>query len=644
MSSIEDDDSPPFSSSEDHNADHDVDERVRPDSFQQIDDEDQSMLDDDRLNRFTGPASTWLKYTQDERGLIRSLQQQEANDLSVHLYNTHGLKARLHDHDTASKVRPWSSKLRWVKPREDGTRPWQPEPQWTAWPLHSDDVPRSDETFWAINSRLTGIDRAVASHAMYIPSTELQGELEALMLKYGKSQFRTREWTQAGNFDVMSMINLDSKTVNTKEAHDGSFAEGNEDCAVPSLSAIHDKFVSPAFMADETEASSILQQPVRHLITNLDGLLSALHKSRAGHGRSEAQSRSRSRSRSRSKSMSRPVAASDGDLLTESALDSEPDIDEASTVTKSVPAYRQTTPTSKQYDRPRTHEMSQCGLRDWSDVLGMASLVGWDEDVIDRAAKRCATLFGESIEFRIMPETAHETLQDKLVQYIPNMIQLGDLPEEEKGAETSPLESFGGSNDPEQWTCPHATCPRHENAYYQGFRWREHLKKTHKHSKADIERIEKTYHASHSRVRTRSDQPRLTVFPCLVDSCKYREQPFVVRYRWADHLRRRHRYTDEDINNAEQKLLQTHKAVVTNAARGTPRTETSASAVTDKVDDRDGIQEESKSLMVGGVHNDGFMEPIRVGIYQRRRRRKRKTSGPREEETVGDDEVVVIQE
>jgi len=42
------------------------------------------------------------------------------------------------------------------------------------------------------------------------------------------------------------------------------------------------------------------------------------------------------------------------------------------------------------------------GLRDWSDVLGVAAMQGWDRAVVDAAAGRCAALFGEGMDFRVV--------------------------------------------------------------------------------------------------------------------------------------------------------------------------------------------------------------------------------------------------
>jgi hypothetical protein len=66
---------------------------------------------------------------------------------------------------------------------------------------------------------------------------------------------------------------------------------------------------------------------------------------------------------------------------------------------------------------------ARLGLRDWKDVLGAAALAGFPQAVLDRAARRCADLFGQNMELRTMTE---EPLgipgQEDLIQYHPGMI------------------------------------------------------------------------------------------------------------------------------------------------------------------------------------------------------------------------------
>jgi hypothetical protein len=64
-----------------------------------------------RRNRFTGPRSTWRMLTDDERLVSTSMTQLRDQDLSVHLYNAHAMKARHYDGELASRLKTWVNKV-----------------------------------------------------------------------------------------------------------------------------------------------------------------------------------------------------------------------------------------------------------------------------------------------------------------------------------------------------------------------------------------------------------------------------------------------------------------------------------------------------------------------------------------------------
>jgi len=68
------------------------------------------------------------------------------------------------------------------------------------------------------------------------------------------------------------------------------------------------------------------------------------------------------------------------------------------------------------------------GLRDWSEVLGMASIVGFDSSAIERATKRCVSLFGEGMDFIVLPSGASDHPADRRIVFQPGIIpDLGAL-------------------------------------------------------------------------------------------------------------------------------------------------------------------------------------------------------------------------
>ncbi|KAL1625098.1 hypothetical protein SLS56_007525 [Neofusicoccum ribis] len=63
------------------------------------------------------------------------------------------------------------------------------------------------------------------------------------------------------------------------------------------------------------------------------------------------------------------------------------------------------------------------GLRDWSEVLGMAAMLGgFKPEVIDRAARRCANLFGEGMAFQVLEESTALESHGERVEYVPEAV------------------------------------------------------------------------------------------------------------------------------------------------------------------------------------------------------------------------------
>ncbi|TQN74028.1 hypothetical protein CSHISOI_01399 [Colletotrichum shisoi] len=73
--------------------------------------------------------------------------------------------------------------------------------------------------------------------------------------------------------------------------------------------------------------------------------------------------------------------------------------------------------------RTKTREaiLGGWGLRDWSDVIGAASLAGFKPEVVARAAQRCADLFGEGMEMHTLFEgPASKGPKPQRTRYLPS--------------------------------------------------------------------------------------------------------------------------------------------------------------------------------------------------------------------------------
>ncbi|KAJ1324414.1 RNA polymerase I specific transcription initiation factor [Microdochium nivale] len=70
--------------------------------------------------------------------------------------------------------------------------------------------------------------------------------------------------------------------------------------------------------------------------------------------------------------------------------------------------YRSQTPRPPKTPRFSERRRAQLDPRDWTDVMSAASLGGFSAEVLDRAARRCAHLFGQQMVFHTFEETRHD--------------------------------------------------------------------------------------------------------------------------------------------------------------------------------------------------------------------------------------------
>lgn len=77
---------------------------------------------------------------------------------------------------------------------------------------------------------------------------------------------------------------------------------------------------------------------------------------------------------------------------------------------------------AKEKLRQRKRCRARLGLRDWSDVIGVASMIGFDQASISRTADRCADLFGEGIRFRTLREEDAFSKEECVTEYVPESL------------------------------------------------------------------------------------------------------------------------------------------------------------------------------------------------------------------------------
>ncbi|KAI7221669.1 hypothetical protein KC333_g1559 [Hortaea werneckii] len=481
------------------------------------DDGESDSSSEDRPNRFEGPAGTWRHYTEQERETAASLDQQRANDLGVHLYNAHSLKSRNYSPTRASQISPWKDKSHWLRRNEAGELPWHPDRNWTAWPLPANEVPRREETFGVPIEHLLHDGEILRKEESWVPSADLRDEIEALMLRKAKARFRSRNWAIHEEPQVPPNPPEATSGVNGGDDRPGSDSHSDEEeGGVQTFKAENTQLprhqqqhhYSPAFLADDDQAGALVRPTVRHIVSKFDDLLIGLHESRQGHRQRAPFSRSRSR-RSRSRSNSKPAATSSQSQPRPHSSEKRGNVDHGSHGQESEYEDNYEASTSgddeaqsveKGRRRPSGQSKKELGLRDWSEVLGVAALTGWDQTVIDRTARRCAALFGEKMAMRFMPEMPVDKANDEVVEYLPETIpplESEDSEQDEEVGEAVSSMDKGQQVKKGGWQCPYENCARHHEVYEQRWRWREHLKRTHKLNEQQLEEVE----AEHSQKR-----------------------------------------------------------------------------------------------------------------------------------------------
>lgn len=366
-----------------------------------LDEEDLEFTDDDseRENRFTGSSSNWRLFTQDERALAASLDQQQADDLSLHLYCAHALKARVRNAESEDHGRKSSHEKIRKADNDGGSYPfWCPDVAWTAWPMKPEDLPKAGERFGVPSSgsesgHITTYKKGEAGNS----DVSLQEEIEALMIKKATAQFRK---DTIGHLEKVEEIQC---------------------------------------LIDDEKARDVLEPSVQMVRSQVDDLLWRLQskgRSRVGK-RKRAQSgstRSRSASGVRARSLStiRRGTAISREFVEHGESDStEGNESEEEGKLETGASYA-----GRSYERKPKH------LKGWKEVLEAATLVGLDLAAVQRATSRCTALFGEEME------------------------------------------------RPSFYDCPIETCNRHGQPFEKAWRWREHLRRTHKYALADVYDIE----------------------------------------------------------------------------------------------------------------------------------------------------------
>ncbi|PHH75589.1 hypothetical protein CDD82_4384 [Ophiocordyceps australis] len=292
-----------------------------------------------RPNRWRRAASTWRAANQQEREVWRAMQKLEAEDLGVHLYNAFALKETRRRADGATDSQPWA-----------------PSKSWTAWPLKEKYVPRVN----LLGQRDEAEDKdTVRCRDKSSASRELHEEISAMVLRlanrrFGKRRRRMERMArmerqgqrgagEAGEEQTVRRsiedgepmdMDLDESMEGSEGREDDDDDEGSredddddegsrEDDDDDEGSKGHqdddddgndnnsdDGSALPVPSADDDASHRLLAPLVRHMLTQLDSTLTALHHARSAcwAAKSDSSSAADSDSHATASTASRPAA------------------------------------------------------------------------------------------------------------------------------------------------------------------------------------------------------------------------------------------------------------------------------------------------------------------------------------------------
>ena len=408
--------------------------------------------------------STWLNQTAGDRAISDSLDQLRARDLSIHLFNAHSLKKRAplvrsKTEDSSENNLLWKPPKHWTAwPLASDEVPKLKKEIWadvedgelTSQSLNYPDGPGAELCEQLIEVVLkTARERFLAE--------DFRQDTNMVSVAPGRTDdgYTSASRSRAGSESESSVFNssVDSDEEIRHPSSEVPIGDGAED--TPLFDDIHHSSASdrqppsklkgrndsrnlpnntspsndprlrslkPAIMADEELASSILQPSLRHILSKLDTLLRGLHHARRASLRvnddsasetqtdmdddgSRAPSSARTRSRSahsRKRSISQRRTSRSHSQAASASVGSDTSTSSYETSSRQAGKRARRSSSPRLKARRFRRRRDRMGLRDWSDVLGVAAMQGWDRKVIDAAAGRCAALFGEGMDFRVV--------------------------------------------------------------------------------------------------------------------------------------------------------------------------------------------------------------------------------------------------
>ncbi|KAM0195910.1 hypothetical protein ACHAPC_000400 [Botrytis cinerea] len=443
-----------------------------------------------RENRWHGPASTWQQITEEERGLAASLDELRNRDLSLHLYNAFALKKRAKDSNAELTVHGEDED-------QDDSNGFAPPKKWTAWPIEASVVPRegeqigpddNDEVFTLRRKEATKLSRDLEDELIGV--TLKYSRERFLQRETAEDHERQVEnsVTEEMNIDEPQQEQLEDPEIGEDDIGKSSEPPLSTTLLRPEISAddersrellrpsirhtlsklddvlmalhharktcrqyaaqaefdtdVESRSRATSIAGDAPDKDSPVKKPVGRprRLQSMDPATIPLFTSNQNGLDDPELWRVKKTHRGRPKKVyERLEGETQHEYLTRIArIQKKPLPIFAPPIEPSTPKQERTPASVSPQKSPRKlsekTRKQMLGLRDWSEVIGSAALVGFSPNVIARATQRCVDLFGENMIMRTMVEgPAVGGKDDKVTEYYPGMIP--DLDEsEESGA------------------------------------------------------------------------------------------------------------------------------------------------------------------------------------------------------------------
>ncbi|OAL05943.1 hypothetical protein IQ06DRAFT_289992 [Phaeosphaeriaceae sp. SRC1lsM3a] len=276
-----------------------------------------------------------------------------------------------------------------------------------------------------------------------------------------------------------------------------------------------ESLLKPVFLADDAQAERILQPTINSILSKVEELALAIRRTRLNHfGREDygirssaseftsggessrhtsriSSSRSRSRSRPARPSRSRPSSRASSvisgrtsskarqklaDSLSDSDTSSDSDVSMGGVKEDKYRRKRSRAGSTADERSPSTTrgDFVRESLMDWSEILGLAAVKGWEERVIARTTQRCTALFGESMSFLPLSEDITFQKVPAPLEYTPSTIPAPDM--SSSARPSIPKRPYFPTPT---LRCPHLDCYAHDKDFEYPYRVIEHCMHVH---------------------------------------------------------------------------------------------------------------------------------------------------------------------